>query len=180
MFFSKRSGCIRRWRIYCRRTNVTAALICGAVLWLACSMVRGICGGPWGTRGALQLGELLPSVVGMTLFWSAWHFVLGTTFGAVMFNERFCGVIDLQTVAKYRGASCFLCMILLGFLWYPLFFLAARFALCALLCAVLTYLAIAAALNYAKVLLGAGIVLGLYAVVLLIATICGVFLLFRA
>ena len=179
MFFCKRAGSIRRWRTCCRRTNVTAALVCGVVLLLSCSMVRGICGGPWGTRGALQLGERLPSVVWMTLFWSMWHFLLGTIFGVVIFSERFCGVVDFRAIAKYRGTAYFVCMVLLGFLWYPLFFLAARFALCALLSAVLTYLAIAAGFNYAKVVPAAGIVLGLYAIVLLIATICGVRLLFH-
>ena len=67
----------------------------------------------------------------------------------------------------------------LAFCGIRCFFLAARFALCALLSAVLTYLAIAAGFNYAKVVPAAGIVLGLYAIVLLIATICGVRLLFH-
>ena len=180
MFFGKRRGHSSVRRACCRRIDLRAALICGFVLLLASGMVRSICGGPWGTRGALQLGERLPSVAGMTLFWSVWYFVLGMLFGAVMFDERFCGVVDFRAVAKYRGAAYFVCMVVLSFLWYPLFFLAARFALCALLSAVLTILAIAAAINYAKVCRTAGIVLLIYAAVLLMATICGVWLLFCA
>jgi hypothetical protein len=70
-------------------------------------------------------------------------------------------------------------MIVLSYLWYPLFFLAARFALCALLSAVLTFLAIAAGLDYAKVYRLAGVVVLVYAAVLLVATICSIRLLFR-
>ncbi|MBQ8718421.1 MAG: tryptophan-rich sensory protein [Clostridia bacterium] len=174
MLFWKKRG----RRICRRRIDLTAALICGLVVLLAGGMVRGICGGPWGTRGALQLGERLPSVALMTLFWSAWYFILGALFGAVMFDERFCGVVDLRTVAKYRGAAALLCMIVLSFLWYPLFFLAARFALSALLSALLTFLAVVAAVNYVKVSRVAGVILLLYAAILLIATICGIRLLF--
>ena len=142
-------------------------------------MVKIICGGPWGTRGALQLGEALPSVVLMTVFWTAWYFCLGYVFGGVMFSERFCGVVNMRAVAKYRGAAYFVSMIILSYLWYPLFFLAARFALCALLSGILTFLAIAAGLDYAKVHRAAGIVLWMYAAVLFTATICSIRLLFR-
>lgn len=174
--FCRRRGGRLRWR---RDTfNLQASLICGGVLLLGGGMVKFICGGPWGTRGALQLGEALPSVAWMTVFWSVWYFCLGCVFGAVMFNER-CGVVSVRTVAKYRGTAYFACMIVLSFLWYPLFFLAARFALCALLSAVLTFLAIAAGLDYAKVYRLAGVVVLIYAAVLLVATICSIRLLFR-
>ena len=123
-----------RCRLAWASTNKVAAAVCGGVLLLCGVLVRFICGSPWGSSAALILKEQLPSAFFTSLAFDAWYALLGACFGAVMFSGERSKVICLNGVYKYWGALCFLCMILLGFLWYPLFFVAARFALSALLC----------------------------------------------
>lgn len=154
------------WVSWYRRIPKAAMLSCGIVLLLGGKMVRSVCGSPWGTRAVLLLGDCLPSVFWMTLLWGTWYFLLGAAFGLVMFSEACCGVISFSTVSKYRGGMFFVSMILLGFLWYPLFFVAARFALCALLCLVLTCLAVLTGWQYWHVSKLAGVLLFVHALFL--------------
>ncbi len=167
-----------RWRAALRQINRTAALLCGGALMLAGMLVRGICGSPWGTQTALLLGQYLPSVPGMTLLWSIWYGILGVVFGAMMFSGERCGVICLRSVEKYRGAMYFLCMILLGFLWYPLFFVASRLALAAVLCVGVTVLAVLCGVSYWKIAGWAGVILWLHALFLACMSVYSIAILF--
>ncbi len=163
------------WRKECRSllggTNRAAALICGGVLLLAGKIVRWICGSPWGSLAALRLGDVLPSFFWMSLVWSAWYFVLGAVFGVIMFDGRGAGVISLRSVEKYRGGMYFVAMILLGFLWYPLFFVSAHFSLAALLCVLVTVLALLTTISYLKISRIAGGVLLLHTIFLAVLSL---------
>ena len=174
-----RAQCARmeEWKVgfsgWCRRIPWPAALVCGTVLVIAGGMVTTICGAPLHSQGALLLGDRMPSVAWMTLLWSVWYFLLGASFGCVIKLGGVGGVISLsmRTLYGYRGSLYFLPMILLGYLWYPLFFWAARFTLCVFLSALLVLLALAAGLNYWRVMRVAGAIVLLHAIFLLCCTL---------
>ncbi|MBQ7337315.1 MAG: tryptophan-rich sensory protein [Clostridia bacterium] len=187
---AKLSGISKKWKkskndvcINCRsslrRINKAAVFVSGGVLVLAGIMVRLVCGSPWGSRAALHLRELLPSGFWMTFLWRMWYFILGGTFGAIMFSGDSCGVIRLRTVEKYRGGMYFLCMILLGFLWYPIFFIAAKFTLSTLVCIGVTILAFMTGISYFRISRVAGSILFAHAIFLLCLTVFQISILFR-
>lgn len=177
---SKRCGWMGECRARYGRINRTAALVVGCVFLLAGKIVRWICGSPWGSLAALRLGDTLPSFFWMSFLWSIWYFVLGATFGAVMFDESCAGVIRLRTVEKYRGGMYFVAMILLGFLWYPLFFVLAHFYLATLICLVVTLLAILTAICYLRFSRLAGGVLLLHAIFLVALSLWSLWIVFCA
>jgi tryptophan-rich sensory protein len=71
----------------------------------------------------------------------------------------------------------FITMILLGFLWYPLFFVTARLALAALLSLAVTVLALLCALSYWRISRVAGALMLLHVLYLLILSVWGIALL---
>ena len=166
---------LRDWYRSCPRM---AMLVCGCVLLAASILVRTLCGSPWESVAALALRDRLPSFWGMTLIWSAWYFVLGALFGAIMFSGEPAGVICVRTVEKYRGGMYFITMILLGFLWYPLFFVTARLALAALLSLAVTVLALLCALSYWRISRVAGAIMLAHALYLFVFSFWGISLLF--
>ena len=105
----------------------------------------------------------MPSAFLTSLCFDAWYAVLGGCFGAVMFSGNVRKVICLGGVYKYRGAMCFIGMVLLGFLWYPLFFVTAHYLLAALLCLSVIALCIMSGLCFFRVSRFFGGVLLLYA-----------------
>lgn len=107
------------------------ALVVGAgVCMLLGASVRGVCGSPYQNGMMLQFGHRMPPVWLMTLLWMLSYALLGAAFARVMCDRR----CDVPTeVVKYRGGMTYLGMLLLGFLWYPVFFCAGRVFVAALI-----------------------------------------------
>lgn len=115
------AGLCRQGRRCLARCPVPAMLTGAAVLMAAGTAVRLASGSPFARGMMLQFGNVIPPVWLMSVCWLLWYGVLGAVFAAVMCGGR----CDLYTqAARYRGGMLFVCMIFLGFLWYPLFFIA--------------------------------------------------------
>ena len=161
----KSSICQLKYR--CSQINITAVLVSGIVLLLAGMLVRAVCGSPYHSAVLLYVQGVIPPPWLMTLFWMIWYFLLGGIFGAIMFSGPFCGVICFQSVEKYRGGMFFIAMIFLGFLWYPLFFVAARLFLCAVLLLLILGLCVLTGISFFKVSKWAGSFLFVHALFLI-------------
>lgn len=136
---------IRRWRAGC---NLGALLIGGGATMLAGVLVRAVCGSPYRHGVMVQFDAYIPPVWLMTLLWMLWYFVLGATFVGTLWTAR-CNQATRADV--YWGGMLFLSMLFFGFVWYPLFFVAARFFLAWLVVLVVLALCLLTALRYWKV-----------------------------
>ena len=170
------------WASLCRRLrcalsggSAVAMLIGAGTLMLLGVVVRGVCGSPYQQTILLRFDRILPSVWVMTLAWMLWYALLGAAFARVM-SDRRC---DPHTQAvKYRGGMRFLALLFLGFLWYPVFFCAARPFLGALIVAGVLALCVWTAFCYARLFRGVATVLlahALFLIWLLILNIAVVF-----
>ena len=127
-------------------------------------IVRGVCGSPYQSGMMFAFDRLMPPVWAMTLLWMLWYALLGAAWARVMFDRR----CDPGTQAvKYRGGMTFLAMLFLGYLWYPVFFCAARPFLGALIVLGVLALCILTALCYIKLFRGVAVILLLHAVFLI-------------
>lgn len=150
------TGRIRRafcgaWRCFWRRRDPWVMLIGGGILLLLSAVVRGVCGSPYRGEAVLFLRSFFPPIWLLSLLWSAWYFVLGALFGGVMLPWGGSRVISFRCSERYFGGMLFVAMILLGFLWYPLFFVAARYVLCFLLGCLIFLLCLGCAYRYFRV-----------------------------
>lgn len=150
-----------RWRRFWLRQNLAEMLVCGGALLFAGELVRGICGSPRRCVALLQLWECLPPMWLLALLWRLWYFSLGALFGAELAKQHGEGVVCLRATERAFAGMLFVVMILLGFLWYPLFFIASRFFLCAVLAVLIVLLCVGCAWRYIRcnVLLGAVLLL---------------------
>lgn len=161
----------KRWAAWCRRVrcsladcSAVALLIGAGMLMLIGVIVRGVCGSPYQSGMMLAFGHILPPVWAMTLLWMLWYALLGAAWARVMFDRR----CDPGTQAvKYRGGMTFLAMLFLGYLWYPVFFCAARPFLGALIVLGVLALCVLTALCYIKLFRGVAVILLLHAVFLI-------------
>lgn len=143
--------------------SVTAMLLGGGTLMLAGSIVRGVSGSPYQNGMMLRFGPLFPPVWLMGLSWMLWYALLGACLFGVLSDHR----SDACTQAvKYRGGMSFLCMLFLGFLWYPIFFCTGRIFLSVLLCMAVLALCVVTALTYRSVFRIASLVLFAHALFL--------------
>jgi tryptophan-rich sensory protein len=140
------------------------ALVVGAgVCMLLGASVRGVCGSPYQNGMMLPFGHLLPPVWLMTLLWMLSYALLGAAFARVMCDRR----CDVPTeMVKYRGGMTYLAMLLLGFLWYPVFFCAGRVFVAALIVLGVLVLCLVTALRYLRAFFGVSLVLFAHAIFL--------------
>ncbi len=136
---------IRLWRAGC---NLGAMLIGGGATMLAGVIVRAVCGSPYRHGVMVQFDAYIPPVWLMTLLWMLWYFILGATLAYVLSSSR-CDRASRAEV--YRGGMLFLSMLFLGFVWYPLFFVAARFFLAWLIVFAVLALCVLSAWGYWRV-----------------------------
>lgn len=138
------------------------ALVVGAgVCMLLGASVRGVCGSPYQNGMMLSFGHLLPPVWLMTLLWMLSYALLGAGFARVL-GDRRC---DVPTeLVKYRGGMTYLAMLLLGFLWYPVFFCAGRVFAAALIALGVLVLCLVTAWRYRRAFLAVSVVLLAHAV----------------
>lgn len=165
----------RRLRCALAGRSAAAMLIGAGVLMLTGSIVRGACGSPYHSGMMLRFATLLPPVWLMGLCWMMWYALLGAALFGVLSDVR----TDACTEAvKYRGGMSFLCMLFLGFLWYPVFFCAGRIFLSVLICLSVLALCVLTALCYRKLFPAAALVLFLHALFLVWLLILNVGVLF--
>ena len=116
---------------------LTYALVVGGVLTLCGFCVRLWWGSPNPALTQLGIRHLVPPVWLMGILWTLWYFVLGAALGAVLCTHGSC------SIAAWRGGFCFLLMLGVGFMWYPLYLvrmnalLALGVILVCILCAIL-------------------------------------------
>ena len=161
----------KQWEAWCRRIRCAlnecsaAALLIGAGALMLCGViVRGVCGSPYQSGMMLHFGRILPPVWLMTLLWMIWYALLGGAFARVMSDRRCDGYTE---AVKYRGGMSFLCMLFLGFLWYPVFFFAGRIFLSVVICASVLALCVVTAWCYRAVFRVVAAVLTVHALFLL-------------
>ncbi len=132
----------RRIRCALAGRSVAAMLVGAGALMLTGTIVRGVSGSPYQNGMMLRFASLFPPVWLMGLCWMVWYALLGAALFGVLTDAR----RDACTLAvKYRGGMSFLCMLFLGFLWYPVFFCTGRIFLSVLICmAVLALCAVTA------------------------------------
>jgi tryptophan-rich sensory protein len=137
---------VKRWvRRALTGCSVTGMLTGAGSLTLAGSIVRGVSGSPYQNGMMLRFGSLFPPVWLMGLMWMLWYALLGAALFCVLSDVR----NDACTEAiKYRGGMSFLCMLFLGFLWYPVFFSTGRIFLSVLICASVLVLCVVTAWCY--------------------------------
>ena len=142
----KTISCVkRRIRRALAGCSTTAMLIGAGSLTLAGSIVRGVSGSPYQNGMMLRFGSLFPPIWLMSLMWMLWYALLGAALFFVLSDGR----KDACTEAiKYRGGMSFLCMLFLGFLWYPVFFSTGRIFLSVLICASVLVLCVVTAWCY--------------------------------
>ncbi len=160
----------KQWEAWCRRIRCAmnecsaVALLIGAGALMLCGViVRGVCGSPYQSGMMMHFGRVIPPVWLMTLLWMTWYALLGAAFARVMFDRRCDGYTE---TVKYRGGMAYLAMLFLGFLWYPIFFCAARPFLGALIVLGVLILCILTALRYIKLFRGVAFLLLCHAVFL--------------
>lgn len=138
------------WRRFWLRQSLWEMLVCGGALLFAGELVRGICGSPRRCVALIPLWDRLPPMWLLALLWRLWYFLLGALFGAELSAQRAFGVICLRATERAFAGGLFVAMVLLGFLWYPLFFVASRFFLCALLAALIVLFCARCAWKYLR------------------------------
>ena len=152
------------WR-RCRRALAACpipAMLTGAgVLMGAGLCVRTVSGSPYARGMMLHFGDVIPPVLLMGLLWMVWYGVLGATLAATLCCTRRGAHAQL---AACRGSMLLLCMIFLGFFWYPLFFAAEQLLLALLLHLIVLALCVLSALCYFRYFRAAAIVLFCHAV----------------
>ena len=108
--------------------NAVAGLVCGALVALGGLLLKLFSGSPYPTLLALGIGEVTPPVWIMVLLWTVSLFTVGASMGLVLsYRERG------RDCEKYRAGMFFLLLLVLEFLWYPVFFGAMLVFLSALL-----------------------------------------------
>jgi tryptophan-rich sensory protein len=135
------------------------------VLMLAGAVVRIVSGSPYTGGLLLRFAHRMPPVWLMSLGWLVWYGLLGAAFVGTL-----CRAARSSPAARaeiYRGGMLFLCMIFLGFLWYPLFFAAGAVLLSAVLLIAILALCLACAIAYLSVCRPAAIILFCHAAWLL-------------
>ena len=120
------------------------------VLVLLASLVRAVCQSPYAHGVMLQGGSPIPSPPLMSLAWTVWYALLGATFVATLLSVARLSAAFRADV--YRGGMLFLCMILLGFFWYPLFFVAGRQGIALIVLLAVLALCLLSALCYVRIL----------------------------
>ena len=129
---------VKKWSQMCRQEirrcfagwSRPAMLIGAFAMMVAGWLTRSVCGSPNQQGIMLQFGDQIPPVWVMTVLWTLWYLILGGMVGGIMSDRRENG---WEAVCRYRGALLFLCMAFLGFLWYPVFFVCARFFVAAIM-----------------------------------------------
>lgn len=144
------------------RIGFAEAAICGAATVLISVIIRGICGSPYRCINFLNLYGILPPVWLMSLLWLAWHFIIGAVMGAVMSSR------DLNCeVSKYRGGMFWILVVVMGFIWYPMFFCAQLIFLALLDVLLVLCLTVICALDFIRVYRICGVLMFAYAIWLL-------------
>lgn len=158
------SGVGRGWRRLTAACPTSALLLGAGTLMVAGAVVRLVSGSPFSRGVMAEYGERIPPVFLMGLLWMLWYGVLGATLSGVLCGRQrdVC-----SQIARYRGGMLFLGMIFLGFLWYPLFFIAGQTVLALLVHLAVLVLCVLTALCYMRYFRTAAVVLFCHAAYLL-------------
>ena len=155
-----RSKLSRTLRRFCATHNTAAMLLGAAIVMLCGTLVRTICGSPYQSSILLIMRPHLPPAWLMSLVWLLWYAVLGATLGFVL---TLCSCDLAAQKEKYRGSMLLLLMLFLGFLWYPLFFVAVRWILSALLLVLIIAACLSTAFFYGRCSRAAGWIMLIHA-----------------
>jgi len=152
--------------------TLTCSFVVGGVLALCAAAVRFWWGSPHASMTQMGIREVLPPVWLIGLLWLLWYFLLGATLGGVLYTY------GKHCIDAWRGACCFLLMIGVGFLWYPLFFVRQSFLLSLIVLLAVIALAAVCALQWQKLSPMAGIVMWLHVLWLFYMTVLQLICLF--
>jgi tryptophan-rich sensory protein len=137
------------------------ALLCGVLCAGASLLVRAWAGAPYKGIDSMDIGALIPPVWLMALAWFCWYLVLGGVLGVILAGH------GARSADAWRGATFFVLMLGLGFVWYGLFFCRYAMGLGILLTAFLLVLCVLCALSWQGLSLVCGVVMYLHALWLL-------------
>lgn len=162
-------------RVELEPCNIGAALFSGALAAILGILLKIFSKSPYPALLALGVGELVPPVWLMVLLWTISLFIVGASAGLILsYRERGCDS------AKYQAGMFFLLLLVLEYLWYPLFFGAMMVFLSSLLSILILCCSVVATLLSMKLCRPVGIALLLHDFWLVYLLILNFAVLFRA
>ncbi|MBE6589509.1 MAG: tryptophan-rich sensory protein [Ruminococcaceae bacterium] len=176
--YKKRYGKIKvgAWlTLEMNQSNAVLMLILGVAFTLGGIAVRFAVGSPHLTVLALDIGELLPPVWMMCVFWTVAFFTVGCAAGFVL-GYRGSGC----EVDKYKGGMLFVLLAVFELCWYPTFFGAGLLFLSVLECILILCLSICVTVCFSRVSKFAGMLLLMHDIWLIYMLILNFAVFFRA
>lgn len=137
-----------------------------ALLVLAGGVLVSIFGGDRRLYAVINKSPLAPPSFVFPIVWTVLYLLIGGAAGAVFGYERKCGEVE-----KYKGLFLFLLMLMLNYLWYPLFFGAGMFLIAFIDILLMIALTIIIRKLFGRILCSAKLVMTIYLIWLIYAAI---------
>ena len=129
-------------------TNIS--LICGIASSAITVLIFFISGSPFDMLHKVDLGNTLPPIWVWGISSAVFSFLSGYAAG-ILIGNMWCGkIVGNNEISAYRGLICFVALIFLSNLHYPLFFVAVRFLISLAVAMIGIIVAIACAVFWAK------------------------------
>ncbi len=157
----------------------TTSLICGIVNMVLCLIVRIVSGSPFEVIHRLNCNDILPPIWIFNLLWLIASFCVGFSAGIII-NAILCRRINgRDEIFAYRGGLCFVALVFLAVIWYPLLFIKEAVFLSLLIAILSAVCSFVCALEWVRIEKCAGVVVFIYSFWLLYVMIINFALLFH-
>ena len=139
----------------------------------ACQLVRAISGSPYDMIHKFNLADVLPPMWLFNFLSLVFSFLIGGAVGIIVGKAQ-CYVDIFSVISAYRGGLCYVSLIFLSLIWYPVFFSGAHLWLSLLIALLIVVCSVGCFCFWMKIDAFASLVLagyGLWSIYILIMNI---------